>query len=289
MDKADVPPEEPDQPAQQEPDQPAQQGPDQLAQQGPDQPAQQGPDQPAQQGPDQIKPAQQGPDQIKPAQGLPPAATAEIPPDPKLDNVAGLTIAFDKGDVVKVGDRVSYKVTTSQPGYLTIFDMAPDGTLMQIFPNERALKSPTGSSPEALRVRPDRPRMIPDYRNPYAAFDVVIKEPRGKGLMVAVLSEQPLVGAPALPRKFSSRKLTVVALGKMRNYLRAMRGLAPVALEQQVVDSAAADDVAQGGPGNADPAQDPQPVPPTAASPPAGGGDADRPKWSVVAREYEIR
>src|SRR5262249_55614565 len=154
----------------------------------------------------------------------------ETPPDPQLDNTAGVTITFDKGDVVKVGDRVAYKVTTNQPGYLTIFDMSPDGTLTQIFPNERALKSPTGSSREALRVSPDRPRMIPDYRNPYAAFDVVIKEPRGKGVMLAVLSEQPLTSAPALPRKFSTRKQTVVTLGKVRNNLRAMRGLAAVPL-----------------------------------------------------------
>jgi secreted trypsin-like serine protease len=245
---------------------------------------------------DQVPPQMLG--QTPPQDPNPPQAIAptETPPDPRLDNVAGLTIAFDKGDVVSVGDRVAYKVTTNQPGYLTIFDMAPDGTLTQIFPNERALKSPTGSSPEALRLRPDRPRLIPDYRNPYAAFDVVIREPRGKGIMVAVLSEQPLTSAPALPRRFSSRKQTVVALGKVRNNLRAMvRGLAPVALEQQIVDNAAADDAALGGAGNADPAQDPQPVPPTSApppisaSPPASGGDADRPKWSVAAREYEIR
>ncbi len=248
---------------------------------------------------------QNPPQDQNPPQGT---AATETPPDPQLDNVAGLTIAFDKGDVVSVGQRVAYKVTTNQPGYLTIFDMAPDGTLTQIFPNERALKSPTGSSPEALRLRPDRPRMIPDYRNPYAAFDVVIKEPRGKGVMVAVLSEQPLTSAPALPRKFSSRKQTVVTLGKMRNNLRAMmRGLAPVALEQQIVDSAANDDVALAGNGNADAAQDPQPAPPTNASPPAyvppptntspparpdpavSGGNADRPKWSIVVREYEIR
>jgi secreted trypsin-like serine protease len=239
--------------------------------------------------PEQTDVPPQEPDQVAqlgPAQ----TASAETPPDPQLDNTAGLTIAFDKGDVVRVGDRVAYKVTTNQPGYLTIFDMTPDGTLMQIFPNERALKSPTGSSPEALRLRPDRPRMIPDYRNPYAAFEVVIKEPRGKGVMVAVLSEQPLTSAPALPRKFSSRKQTVITLGKVRNNLRSMmRGLAPVAPEQQIVDSAAEDDVAQGGPGNADPAQDPQPVPPASAPAPASGGDADRPKWSMVVREYEIR
>jgi secreted trypsin-like serine protease len=229
-----------------------------------------------------------------------PAGTAETPPDPRLDNTAGLTIAFDKGDVVGVGDRVSYRVTTNQPGYLTIFDMAPDGSLTQIFPNERALKSPgsTGPSPEALRLRPDRPRLIPDYRNPYAAFEVVIREPRGKGVMVAVLSEQPLtsgVDVPALPRKYTSRKEAVRTLGRVRNILRGTRGLAAVPLEQQVIETGADED--PGPQGAADPApepQPPQPQPPQprpTVTPPqtSGGGDAERPKWSVAVREYEIK
>jgi secreted trypsin-like serine protease len=238
--------------------------------------------------PDADQTAQQGPDQT---------ATAETPSDPRLDNPAGLSIAFDKGDVVRVGDRVAYKVAANQQGYLTIFDMAPDGTLTQIFPNERALRPRVGASPESLRVlRANEPKLIPDYRDPYAGWQVVIGEPRGKGVMMAVLSEQPLTSAPPLPRKFSSRKQTVVTIGRVRNNLRAMvRGLSPVAQAPQIVDSAAADDVAQGAPGNTDAVPDPQPVPPAnpsppvSASPPASGGAADRPKWSVVFREYEIR
>jgi secreted trypsin-like serine protease len=220
---------------------------------------------------------------------------AETPPDPQLDNTAGLTITFDRGDVVKVGDRVSYKVTTNQQGYLTIFDMAPDGSLTQIFPNERALRPRAGASQESLTsLRPNQPRLVPDYRDPTAGYQVVIREPRGKGVMVAVLSEQPLTSAPALPRKFSTRKQTVVTLGKVRNNLRAMRGLAPVALEQQIVDNAADDDASTQGAGTADPAQDPKPAPTAAVPPPPpnngnNGGDADRPKWSVAVREYEIR
>ena len=45
--------------------------------------------------------------------------------------------------------------------------------------------------------------------HPYAAFDVVIKEPRVKGVMVAVLSEQtPSTGVdvPALPRNACCRR-----------------------------------------------------------------------------------
>lgn len=262
-------------------------GQDQATPQG----ASPGQDQGAPQGTAQAAP--QGTAQGAPqgtAQGAAPPAAAETPPDPRLDNVAGLAVAFDKGDVVSVGDRVSYKVTTNQPGYLTIFDMSPDGALTQIFPNERALRSPTGSSPEALRLRPDRPRLIPDYRNPYAAFDVVIKEPRGKGVIVAVLTEQPLNGSadvPALPRKYTSRKEAVRALGRVRNLLRGTRGLAAVPLEQQVVDAGADDGQGAAGPG---PDPTPTPAPGPAVTPSqTSGGDADRPKWSVAVREYEIR
>jgi hypothetical protein len=202
---------------------------------------------------------------------------------PRLDNPAGLTIAFDKGDVVSVGDRVSYRVTANQPGYLAIFDLTPDGALTQIFPNERALNSPTGRSPEALRLRPDRPRLIPDPRNPYAAFEVVIKEPRGKGVMVAVLSEQPMTGleTPALTKTFATRKQAVVALGKMRNGLRAMRGLAPV--EQQVTE----DGDTQPVPNNGGVVVPPDPV--GNAAPQADPDDANRPKWSIAVHEYQVR
>jgi secreted trypsin-like serine protease len=230
---------------------------------------------------------QQGPADVQP----PPAAAADDP----LDNTAGLAIAFDKGDVVSVGDRVSYRVTTNRPGFLAIFDLAPDGTLTQIFPNERALRSPTGSSPEALRVRPDKPRLIPDPRNPFAGFVVEIKEPPGKGLMVAVLSDQQITGleVPALTKKFETRKAGVVALAKMRNGLRSLRGLSPVPVEQQVTDAGADDpiDLTPGPPAATAPAASAQggPDPGAGNAPPAAGGDADRPKWSIAVREYTVR
>jgi secreted trypsin-like serine protease len=222
-----------------------------------------------------------------PGPGPGPGPQTQDPPqvtvNPRLDNPAGLAIAFDKGDVVGVGDRVSYRVTTNQPGYLAIFDLTPDGALTQIFPNERALNSPTGRSPEALRLRPDRPRLIPDPRNPYAAFEVVIREPRGKGVMVAVLSEQPITGleTPALTKTFATRKQAVVALGRMRNGLRAMRGLAPV--EQQVTEVGDTQPVPNDGGVNV------PPNPAGNAAPQADPEDANRPKWSIAVREYQVR
>jgi secreted trypsin-like serine protease len=173
---------------------------------------------------------------------------AKAAPDSQFDNTAGLAIGFDKGDVVSVGSRVSYSVTANKPGYLMIFDQTPDGKLTQIFPNEHALRTPTGASPEAARLKPGQPMLIPDYRNSFRGFDVVVEEPRGKGVMVAVLSDEPLTGVelPSLPKTFTTKKAAVTALGKVRNSLRSLRGLAAIPLEQQVADSGA-DDTQTGG------------------------------------------
>jgi hypothetical protein len=100
--------------------------------------------------------------------GSPPPAASNL----AFDNSAGLTVAFDKGDMVGVGDVVSYRVTTEKPGYLAIFDATPDGRLTQVFPNTRSMSSPTGAAPEAARLSPEQPRLIPDPRNPYEGFAI---------------------------------------------------------------------------------------------------------------------
>jgi secreted trypsin-like serine protease len=204
--------------------------------------------------------------------------------EPRDDNPAGLTIAFDQGDVVSVNQRVSYRVSANQEGYLAIFDLTPDNTLTQIFPNERALNSPTGRRPEALLVQPGRPRLIPDPRNPYAAFEVVVKERRGKGVIVAVLSEQPLTGleVPALTKTFATRKQAVVALARVRNGLRAMRGLKPVAINKQVADAGITDDGEPTDSGVNVPQETPQITPQTM-------DEAKLPKWSIAVHEYQVR
>jgi secreted trypsin-like serine protease len=122
----------------------------------------------------------------EPSPTKPPPSTGDVP-----NNPAGLTIAFDKGDDVNVGDLVAYLATTQQTGYLAIFDATPDGKLTQVFPTAASLRSPTGGI-ETTRLDPSRQMLIPNYHNPYRGFDVVITEPRGEGAIVAVLSEQPL-------------------------------------------------------------------------------------------------
>jgi secreted trypsin-like serine protease len=119
------------------------------------------------------------------------------------DNPAGLTVDFDKGDDVTVGETVAYVAAAKRPGYLAIFDVGPDGQLTQVYPNAASLSSPTGGIQNS-RLDPSHPVLVPNYRNPYGAFSVRIAEPRGEGVMVAVLSDQPLksLDTPQAPKTY---------------------------------------------------------------------------------------
>ena len=150
-------------------------------------------------------------------------ATPVMPPpeaDPKFDNDAGLSIGFLGGNSVRVGQRVNFHVTTGKPGYLVIFDMAADQSLTQLYPNARSLKSPTGGT-LANYLRPDRPLTLPNPRDSYAGFAYEISPPAGKGMMVAILSDQPLKSVEVPPGvKTLTRQSAHDYLSKLARELR---------------------------------------------------------------------
>jgi secreted trypsin-like serine protease len=147
--------------------------------------------------------------------------SADTAADPALENPAGVEIAFKEGDDVSVGQRVAYVVTTQKPGYLTVFDATPDGKLTQIYPNAASLRSPVGAALASTQIRPGKPELVPDYRNVYRGFDVKIAEPRGKGVMVAVLSDKPLtsLSTPQAPKTFASPEEGVEVVHRLRDEL----------------------------------------------------------------------
>jgi hypothetical protein len=61
------------------------------------------------------------------------------------ENPAELTIAFDKGDDVRVDDVVAYVATAKKAGYLAIFEATPDGNLTLVYSDAASLQSPTGA------------------------------------------------------------------------------------------------------------------------------------------------
>jgi secreted trypsin-like serine protease len=122
-------------------------------------------------------------------------------------NAAGLSVSFVQGTTLKVGQKVQFRVTTKKPGYLLLFDVLPDGTVAQIFPNKRSLSTPTGEMPNATRLEPDRPLLVPNPANPFEGFTFGVAPPAGPGQLVAILTEEPMKGLniPAQPRSFDSR------------------------------------------------------------------------------------
>jgi hypothetical protein len=166
-----------------------------------------------------------GPDQSSSPPSAPAGAadtaSSETAPDPALENPAGVTIAFKEGDDLSVGQRVAYVVTTERPGYLTVLDATPDGKLTQVYPTAGSLRSAGSPTPAPALIHPGKPVAIPDYRNPYRGFDVQITEPRGKGIMVAVLSDKPLTSfdTPQAPKTFASPKEGVEVIHRLRDEL----------------------------------------------------------------------
>jgi hypothetical protein len=149
--------------------------------------------------------------------------------DPALENPAGVTIAFKEGEDLSVGQRVAYVVTTERPGYLTVLDATPDGKLMQIYPNAMSLRSPGSPTLASALIHPGKPVLIPDYRNVYRGFDVQITGPRGKGVMVAVLSDKPLASfdTPQAPKTFASPEEGVKVVHRLRGELARSLSLQP--------------------------------------------------------------
>lgn len=151
----------------------------------------------------------------------PSAKPDELAPNPAFDNSAGVTIKFDKGDHVPVGELVSYRVTTRRAGYLVILDATPDGKLTQVFPNARSLAAPGGDKLANARVSPERPLLVPNYANAYRGFDVRVTGQRGKGAMVAILSDEPLTSLelPEAPKAFASITEALAAIAQLRKEL----------------------------------------------------------------------
>lgn len=162
-----------------------------------------------------------GRDLIVAPEERPSAKPDEPAPNPAFDNSAGVAIKFDKGDHVHAGELVSYRATTRRAGYLVILDATPDGKLTQVFPNERSLTVPGGAKLANARISPERPLLVPNYANAYRGFDVRVTGQRGKGMMIAVLSDEPLtsLGLPDGPKTFSSPAEALSAIARLRKEL----------------------------------------------------------------------
>jgi secreted trypsin-like serine protease len=115
-----------------------------------------------------------------------------------LTNAAGVAVSFAQGDTLKVGQNIQFRATTGKSGFLVLIDIGPDGKITQIFPNQRSLTTPTGKRPKANFIEAGREVLVPDPKNPYEGFKFSADPPAGEGLLVAILSAEPLKSV-ALP------------------------------------------------------------------------------------------
>lgn len=138
-----------------------------------------------------------------------PIAAPEIDPGPSLDgtpagyketlgfvtdlfspsNDAGLTLAINNGETLKVGDIVSFAVNANRAGSLVLLDVNPNGELVQIYP------SPL-SQDGATRMAAGDTLAIPNGKSKNGnALQIRVSEPAGKGFLLGLFVEDDL---PAL-------------------------------------------------------------------------------------------
>ena len=118
--------------------------------------------------------------------GAPTGDTPEAVAESALghDNSAGVTLEILPSARLRVGQVVRYRLRSGRPGHLLIVDVGADGTVTQIFPNavsdELGIGTAIGAGQEVV---------IP---NRFYGFSIVIEPPAGRGILFAVVTEDPV-------------------------------------------------------------------------------------------------
>jgi hypothetical protein len=85
---------------------------------------------------------------------------------------------------VRLGDTVTFRVTSARPGHLLVLDVNANHELTQLFPNEISDRQGRGDN-----ISTNSPITIPDA---YYGFAFTAGEPTGKGLLLAIVTEDPI-------------------------------------------------------------------------------------------------
>ncbi len=160
-----------------------------------------------------------------------PAATPVIAPSAplapgKLDaanvaNPADVAVEMMPGETVRIGSRVSFRITSKKPGYLVLVDVDADGHLTQVYPNTASLLRT--SNPKGNYVKPGGTLTIPLASDPYAGgVEYVVSPPNGQAMIVAILSTQPvqMLDLPDVPSEVTGQAERLAWLAKWTGELR---------------------------------------------------------------------
>ena len=127
------------------------------------------------------------------------------------DNQAGVHLEIRPSSKVRIGEAVTYRVESGRAGHLLIVDVAADGTVTQLFPNEYSEQAGRGAA-----IAPGRAIEIP---NAYYGFRLVAAPPTGRGTLFAIVTEDPvslddLLGPHRDLRPVADAEAWLLALGE---------------------------------------------------------------------------
>ena len=115
----------------------------------------------------------------------PAPSAAPAPPTAVLahDNQAAVSVEILPRSRVRLGEAVTFRVISAKAGKLIVLDVNAAGQMTQIFPNDTSRRHNRAGA-----IAAGRPLTIPDA---YYGFEFRAREPLGKGLLVAIVTEDP--------------------------------------------------------------------------------------------------
>ena len=126
-------------------------------------------------------------------------------------NAARVRLEMRPSTRVRDGESVTYRVESGRSGHLLIVDVAPDGTVTQLFPNQWSERAGKGAEIRA--------QAVVEIPNAYYGFRLVASPPYGRGNAFAIVTEDPialddLLGPNRDLRPVANAKDWLLALGE---------------------------------------------------------------------------
>ena len=99
-------------------------------------------------------------------------------------NAAGVQLEIRPSARLRIGDEVHYRVRSARSGHLLIVNVSPAGTVHQLFPNQFSGGAGRGAVIEAGRMV--------EIPNAYYGFSMEAGPPAGRGVLYAIVTEDPV-------------------------------------------------------------------------------------------------
>jgi Domain of unknown function (DUF4384) len=137
-----------------------------------------------------------------------------------IPNAASLSLQMSPDQTARIGNKVSFRVTTKKPGYLLLIDIDAEGRMSQIFPSPELL----AQSEEAAMnfIKPGEEMLLPNSVAKKRGFEYVTTPPVGAATIVAILSERR-VQILDLPDTSQKKRTEAETLNFLTEWTRQLR------------------------------------------------------------------